>query len=232
MCHKLIQTYACNHTKIVCMAACPHALETGRRIPRTDSNSGVSLSNSTVSSMTPSPRRDSQPRQLREQAASSHLLEPLPEYRITSPSPPPPPTPSPSNADHDQTSPTSPPSSWSNSFLSPPTSPTRSVTPPSPTLRADDIDIVPNYCPYHFPRYTPQSNHPCIDCYMLPEWEYLSKRWMRWYRFDHLREKIEDVERLTGIEVLREKQARRARGELLNVFVDGDETAGRKFEWD
>jgi hypothetical protein len=40
-------------------------------------------------------------------------------------------------------------------------------------------------------------------------------------------EKQEDVERLSGIKALREKQEKKKREGLLNVFVDGDESAGR-----
>jgi hypothetical protein len=65
---------------------------------------------------------------------------------------------------------------------------------------------------------------------MLPEWEHLSKRWMKWYRQEHPLENVEDVKWNSGIEALRERQMQ-VRGEerdgLLNVFVHGDEGAGR-----
>jgi hypothetical protein len=89
------------------------------------------------------------------------------------------------------------------------------------------MTIEPNFCPYHFPRYLPQSNHPCKECYMEPGWDDLSNRWMKWYRQEHSMEKQEDVERLSGIKALREKQEKKKREGLLNVFVDGDESAGR-----
>jgi hypothetical protein len=64
---------------------------------------------------------------------------------------------------------------------------------------------------------------------MLPEWEHLSKRWMNWYRQEHPLEKLEDVEHNAGIQALRETQVHIQRsGEgLLNLFVHGDESAGR-----
>lgn len=40
-------------------------------------------------------------------------------------------------------------------------------------------------------------------------------------------EKAEDVEQLSGIEGLKEKEREKRREGLLNVFVDGDESAGR-----
>lgn len=49
---------------------------------------------------------------------------------------------------------------------------------------------------------------------------------MKQYRQDHPMEKAEDVERLSGIEGLKEKKGEKRREALLNVFVDGDESAG------
>jgi hypothetical protein len=230
MCHKLVQIYACNHAKVVSTTPCPYALDTGRRVPRTDSNIGVSRSSSTVSSVTPSIRPDSQPSQLRQQPPSPPVLEPLSAYRRTTPNQLSPPAPMQGYTYHDKPSPTSPTSIWSAPLQSVPTSPLLAMSPSSTHLRVEVLDVVPNCCPYHFPRYLPQSNHPCIDCYMLPEWEHLSRRWMKWYRLDHPRENMEDLERLSGIEALKEQQMQKARKGLLNVFVDGDESAGRKRE--
>lgn len=47
---------------------------------------------------------------------------------------------------------------------------------------------------------------------------------MTWYHADHVLENPEDVERLSGVHSLRERQARAG---FLNVFVDGDDSAGR-----
>lgn len=50
---------------------------------------------------------------------------------------------------------------------------------------------------------------------------------MTWYRQDHLLENLGDVERLSGVKPLRERHEKRAHEGFLNVFVDGDESAGR-----
>ncbi|RAQ99896.1 hypothetical protein DDE82_007765 [Stemphylium lycopersici] len=39
MCHKLFQVYACGHQKPVCTTPCPHAIATGRQLPRDNNNS-------------------------------------------------------------------------------------------------------------------------------------------------------------------------------------------------
>ena len=55
MCHKLFQVYACGHQKPVCTTSCPHAIATGRHIPRDDNRQDAELSRSVsvVSSTTP-----------------------------------------------------------------------------------------------------------------------------------------------------------------------------------
>jgi hypothetical protein len=52
---------------------------------------------------------------------------------------------------------------------------------------------------------------------------------MKWYGQDHPMEKPEDVEHNSGIGALKEKegQMQRSHEGLLNVFVHGDESAGR-----
>lgn len=58
---------------------------------------------------------------------------------------------------------------------------------------------------------------------------------MKEYKTEHPLSKAEDVERLSGVEYLREKNKKkrclemmeREREGKLNVFVDGDEGAGR-----
>lgn len=52
---------------------------------------------------------------------------------------------------------------------------------------------------------------------------------MQWYKNDHPLGKVEEVERLSGVEYLKEKQGYkelREREGKLNVFVDGAEGAG------
>jgi hypothetical protein len=60
---------------------------------------------------------------------------------------------------------------------------------------------------------------------MLPEWEHLSKRWMKQYHGEHFMERMEDVERFSGIETLKESHGK-TEG-LLNDFVKGVESAGQ-----
>jgi hypothetical protein len=159
MCHRLLQVYACNHSKTICTTPCPHALNTGRivSLTTTTNTATISRSNSTVSSITPS----------RQLAPSS------PTFRLVTPSQPSPP-----------------------SYPRPSSFPDTSAT------------IEPNLCPYHFPRPLPQSNHPCLDCYMEPAWAHLATCWMRQYREDHVMEKMEDVERWSGITELRAREKR------------------------
>jgi hypothetical protein len=106
-------------------------------------------------------------------------------------------------------------------------------------LPDNESTIDPNWCPYHFPRHLPASNHPCIDCYFLPQWAHLSDRYVRSYAEGHQLNKRADAERLSGIERMREEWSARqemrrdeeeegkGREGKLNVFVDGDEWAGR-----
>jgi hypothetical protein len=73
---------------------------------------------------------------------------------------------------------------------------------------------------------------------MQPEWEKLRRRYVKEYIVNHPLDKREDVERLSGIERLRQEAAQRemgmntrektpGRAGLLNMFVDGDESAGK-----
>lgn len=67
----------------------------------------------------------------------------------------------------------------------------------------------PNFCSYYFPRHLPQSNQPCLECYMLPEWEQHPREWVMKYRLEHFNEKAEDAERLSGVAQLRKKYEER-----------------------
>lgn len=195
MCFKLLQVYACIHTKAICKTPCPHALDTGRKVPLDNAFSNdLSRSNSAVSSLAPSTSHGSQSSRFHSPPAS-----PL----------------SPTSA---RPSPLGPPAGY----------PGHSPTSLSPSLPNEKFTIEPNYCPYHFPRYLPQSHRPCIECYTKPEWADLATRWMKQYRQDHPMEKVEEVEQSSGVEGLKEKEREKRRREgLLNVFVDGDEAAGR-----
>ncbi|CAI6271335.1 unnamed protein product [Periconia digitata] len=63
----------------------------------------------------------------------------------------------------------------------------------------------PNLCPYFFKRLTPASVRPCLKCYMKPEYEVQRTRWMAEYRNSHYGVQAEDVERLSGVEAVRER---------------------------
>jgi hypothetical protein len=245
MCIRLIQTYACIHQKIICTTPCPHALDTGYQIFE-DENGGISRSDSTVSSIAPSPRRNEAPSPHHPPSSTPLRNAHSPLLMGSSPS-------NPSSQAHlsrstssGQPSPLSPPPGYpspsadrsrlpsqtkrSNPRLALPhlntslpacQSPT---LPPSPT--AEPVTIEPNFCAYHFPRHLPQSKQPCIECYMLPKWEFMAERWMKSYREGHPLDRVENVERDSGVEALRERERMRKEG-LLNVFVHGDEGAGR-----
>ena len=45
------------------------------------------------------------------------------------------------------------------------------------------------------------SQYPCRECYGNAEWEGLRKRWVEVYRVGHPMDNLEDVERLSGVEL-------------------------------
>lgn len=234
MCHKLTQTYACGHSKDICTTPCPHALSTGTRIPNAKHDKHVSRSSSVVSSIAPSIRREEIPSQLR----SLPPQQPNSSQNRAQHTPPPP-------LRYIQTPPLGPPPGFPSAVQvarpSDPPSPTLSPAPSPSTRRLPDEEniIEPKFCPYHFPHHLPQSNHPCIECYFLPPWAHLAERYVKSYREGHPVNKPEDAEKLSGIERLSEEykmrqsqnqsQRRKQSGGvgLLNVFVDGNEDAGR-----
>jgi hypothetical protein len=206
MCIRLIQTYACIHQKIICTTPCPHALYTGYQIFE-DENGGISRSDSTVSSIAPSPRRNEAPSPHHPPSSTPLRNAPSPLLMGSPPSTPYSPAHVSRSTSSGQPSPLSPPPGY-----------------PSPS--AEPVTIEPNFCAYHFPRHLPQSKQPCIECYMLPKWEFMAERWMKSYREGHPLDRVENVERDSGVEALRERERMRKEG-LLNVFVHGDEGAGR-----
>lgn len=215
MCKKLIQIYACSHTKTICTTACPHAIETGRQV-QIDSDNGLTRSDSTVSTLvTSSIHRGSahshSPTTTRLNIESRCLPQSiLPNQPASPPKHPGSNTTLPANSTTSLD-----PAPLLNTFPSL----AHTLSHPSP---AKDAEIEPNFCPYYFPHNLPQSNHPCIECFVSPEWRDRVERWMKWYRNDHLLGKEVDVEKWSGVEELR----RKARAGKLNVFVDGDESAG------
>jgi hypothetical protein len=110
--------------------------------------------------------------------------------------------------------------------------------PSTPALPDEELHIIePNVCPYHFPRDLPLSNHPCIKCYFLPKWAHLADRYVKSYQEGHPLNKPEEAEVMSGIAKMREEfrlkggegqgQTESGREGLLNVFVHGNEGAGR-----
>ncbi|KAH7089050.1 hypothetical protein FB567DRAFT_323586 [Paraphoma chrysanthemicola] len=215
MCNKLLQIYACNHSKVVCTTPCPDALDTGTRVP-INSSTGHPRSSSVPSivppiqedeveySATQRQSRSPMPSPLRH--STSARASPPPAFRFVAPSPkhtnPPPGYPG-----HSPTSPISQRSTWSGTSQTStsPTSPNLPTSTTSATLPDEDFDIEPNFCEYYFPRYLAQSNQPCLECYMSPEWENLAREWVKKYRLEHFVGEKEDAERLTGIEELRRR---------------------------
>jgi hypothetical protein len=166
MCHKLIQTYVCGDTAIVCTTPCPHALRTATLVPAAAPSPSDTPSTPTLTSSTTA-----------TSPADRDLDRPLPP---TPTSPPPP---------YDPSSPSSP---------------------------AEEPERIPNLCTYFFPRRLPTSSHPCLKCYMRPEYEAYRKRWMDHYRGEHPGQKNEKIEELSGVEQVS------ARVGLVNVVLEMD----------
>ncbi|KAH7398452.1 hypothetical protein BKA66DRAFT_437506 [Pyrenochaeta sp. MPI-SDFR-AT-0127] len=221
MCHKLLQVYACGHMKTICTTPCPHAIDTSRQIAASGNHPDLSRSSSVASSITSKGRSHWQ-----DLTAKSHLQDqhspglpsplrvgtgleeqegPPPAFRFVPPGQRPLLSP-PLEYHHSRTVSLTlsnfPPS---ESAFSVRVSPTL-VTSPSISFETDPQEPTPepDFCAYYFPRYLPQSWRPCLQCYMQPEWENQRKAWMASYRMDHPAGKPEDVERLSGIEMLRE----------------------------
>ncbi|KAF1927857.1 uncharacterized protein M421DRAFT_5536 [Didymella exigua CBS 183.55] len=191
MCNKLLQTYACGHSKSICTTPCLHALEsTQATASLTPSTATVIRLNSTVSSINPDSRLPSRNfsrphlssrSPLRVTNIPSATLSPthVPAFRFIPPSTP---------------SPTSPVSPLSPSFASS-APPSRLPSPsPSPSSVAREQEVEPTFCSYFIPRYLMTSKYPCIECYRKGEWEALRARWMENYRLGHPLDKVEDIE--------------------------------------
>ena len=187
MCNKLLQTYACGHSKSICTTPCPHALRSIQRPTHIDAvqEKVIPWSNSTLSSITPVAHEHSATNYSCPQAHS-----PL---RSIAPS-----------------APTSPTHGPAICFVAPgSTSPTSSVSPMSPSFQSRGdrtgpppsvVDPEPRLCAYYIPKYLFTSKYPCIDCYSKPEWEGMRKTWMENYRLGHPLDKVENVEKLSGVE--------------------------------
>lgn len=205
MCHKLVQTYACNHSKDICTTPCPHALALSNPRPQTAPTS-IARSNSTVSSIAPSSYKAaagdspapsmkdvsplpavSQRPEVHSQPKVSPLLRifPRPAFRF--------------KVDNAPAPPVSPGSSYLETALSdnteeiPHAQSAPSAQPAQP--------VQPVYCAYYFPRYLTQSRYPCRECYMRPEWEDMRKAWVENYQLGHPMDRAEDLERLAGVNI-------------------------------
>ncbi|KAF1846595.1 uncharacterized protein K460DRAFT_406793 [Cucurbitaria berberidis CBS 394.84] len=210
MCYKLLQLYACGHSKTICTTPCPHAIDTARQATHLNGEqdtADLSRSSSVVSSIAPSVKRSDLhglPSQRGSQALHSpgqpsplHMCLPTqPAFRFVPPSEHPLQWPLP---EYPQRSPASP------TTRSPPLTFPKDSSVSSHLPGDEEQAVEPNYCPYHFPRYLVPSRRPCLECYVRPERGELPKAWKKKYKETHPYAKEEDVERLTGIAELRER---------------------------
>jgi hypothetical protein len=201
MCHKLVQTYACSHSKEICTTPCPHALAlSSTRTPA--GLSSISRSNSVVSSIAPSSRRD---------AAED---SPVPSMLDVSPLPGVSQQPGlfaqPARSPHAKVSPLTGVSPRLAFRLKIDNRPATGLPGMSTSSRLDAAlsdnteaqpvqSTQPVYCAYYFPHHLMQSRYPCRECYMRPEWEDMRRAWMENYQLGHPMDRSEDLERLAGI---------------------------------
>jgi hypothetical protein len=182
MCYKLVQIYACDHSKAICTTPCPHALALSNTRNSTELPS-ILRSNPTAFSIVPSSRRNAAVDPLPSladvplmpevtslpgrslQPDVSPLLDvpPRPAFRIMT-----------------DGSPATP-------FPAVPTSSHLDAAPLGHTVEAQSEQLVvqPAYCSYYFPHYLMRSLRPCRQCYLQPEWEGLRRVWVEKYRIDH-----------------------------------------------
>ncbi|PVI03172.1 hypothetical protein DM02DRAFT_652792 [Periconia macrospinosa] len=102
--------------------------------------------------------------------------------------------------------PVSPTDSGTNSPLS-----IQSTPRPGSTSPANE-DPPQNFCSYFFTRKTPTSLRPCAACYLKPEYKKERDRWVSDYCATHFVTKPEDLERLTGIEAIKQRVGGYAKG--------------------
>ncbi|XPS76748.1 hypothetical protein M3J09_008795 [Ascochyta lentis] len=201
MCNKLLQTYACGHSKSICTTPCTHALASSQPSQlEVNRNEPISRSNSTVSSLAPATRENSttnfsrlqvhSPRHATAAPASTRPVD-IPAFRFVAP---------------DTPSPTSPVSPVSPTFTSRHSNPSAAPSRfPSPAPSAAATEPEATFCDYYIPRYSFTSKYPCIECYMKSEWQGLRSAWMDNYQLGHPLDRGEDVERLSGVRDVSEK---------------------------
>lgn len=193
MCNKLLQTYACGHSKGICTTPCDFALKPTQAAESLGTAiANVVRSNSIVSSVRPvsrSPSRNfSRPHPnnhspLRVVNASAPTSpNHVPAFRFIEASAP---------------SPTSSVSPVSPSFAN--SRPPSRFPSPSSSTAAVDVNPEPTFCSYYIPRYLITSKYPCLECYGKEEWQELRARWMKNYQLGHPLDKVEEVEVLSGV---------------------------------
>lgn len=202
MCNKLLQTYACGHSKSICTTPCAHALKPVN--PPSDPTPeavahAIARSNPTLSASAPEPSSPvtrtatstPAPSRLRitnDGPTHAHRdAPPVPAFRLVPPSTP-------------ESSPPVSPASPLSPGPSVVDMPARYSAPcPWPALSVMVQLPRPVFCKYYIPRYLTTSRYPCIECYGRPEWEALRARWMESYRLGHPLGRLGDVEVLSGV---------------------------------
>ncbi|KAF3035204.1 hypothetical protein E8E12_002443 [Didymella heteroderae] len=194
MCNKLLQTYACGHSRSVCTTPCTHALK-----PTANSTTSIALltrQSPTVSSIVPVSRSPSSG--FPHPQPNKH--SPLRVVNISAPS-------SPTNVSALRFIPPATPSTISPVTAASPflsnhslaSAPPSCFPSPPPSTAAADVSPEPNFCSYYIPRYLVTSRYPCLECYEKEEWKELRVRRMGNCRLGHPLDKVEEAEVLNGV---------------------------------
>jgi hypothetical protein len=181
MCRRLLQTYACDHSKVVCTTPCPFAQASAMPLVAPSScKSEAAGPLSSSAEVSPMPGATSLPGRPVQQDVSPLLDEsPQPAFRIKTDKP-----------------------AAAAPFAAVPTSSHLDAALSDHAGEAQpEQPVQPRYCQSFFLHYLPQSRRPCRLCYSQPEWEDVRRRWVERYRSEHPMEKLEDLERLTELEM-------------------------------
>jgi len=219
MCNKLLQLFACGHAKTICVTPCPHAVATGEQITAPESRPALLHSNPTVTSTAPhisdahihnlESQQNHTPTATHTQDGQYRLVPPLQHSASSSPSPPA------HTTSSTQASP-GPSAKDPSPLVATLSRPVSTIPPlyacpsvlPAAAFKADPEPLWPrpNYCPYTFPHYLPQSRHPCLLCFVIgKEWQSEREKLVSAYRQEHHGVRGEDLERLCGLEGLRDR---------------------------
>ncbi|KAH6614258.1 hypothetical protein C7974DRAFT_444257 [Boeremia exigua] len=199
MCNKLLQTYACGHSKSICTTPCTHALRFApSSTSQDDSTITPTRANSTASS--PSPAAPQSPTHSERPGYANSPLRAAqePVERVFSTR---------ALALRFKPFSTGPASPTAVSLVSAsPTLPTSRSTgigtaaaPPHLPPRSAAQDPEPLFCSYYIPRNIATSRFPCVECYGREEWEELRESWMESYGLGHPLDRVGDVEGLSGV---------------------------------